>query len=288
MTKPCQGPEAALRPQLVAPAGACDCHAHVLGPLDAYPYQDDRAYTAPPALYEDYRAMLDTIGIDRAVIVQPSVYGTDNRCTLQAIARDPARMRGVAVFGDDITDAELQAMHDGGIRGVRFNLLFVGGVGLDSLEVIAARIARFGWHIQLLIDYRTLPDLADRLAGLPVDIVVDHMGHMPVEEGVGNPGFQALLRLMSEGKSWVKVSGNYRVSKAAPAYADAIPFAQALLAANPDRCVWGSDWPHVGIWPGEPMPNDADLLDALLDYAPDEALRRRILVDNPARLYGFD
>lgn len=288
MTKPCQGPEAALRPRLVAPAGACDCHAHVLGPLDAFPYQDDRAYTAPPALYEDYRAMLDTIGIDRAVIVQPSVYGTDNRCTLQAIARDPARMRGVAVFGDDITDAELQAMHDGGIRGVRFNLLFVGGVGLDSLEVIAARIARFGWHIQLLIDYRTLADLAARLAGLPVDIVVDHMGHMPVEEGVGNPGFQALLRLMSEGKSWVKVSGNYRVSKAAPAYADAIPFAQALLAANPDRCVWGSDWPHVGIWPGEPMPNDADLLDALLDYAPDEALRRRILVDNPARLYGFD
>lgn len=288
MTKPCQGPEPARRPRLAAPEGACDCHAHILGPFEVFPLQAERAYTPPPALYEDYRAMLDTVGIARAVIVQPSVYGTDNRCTLAAIARDPNRMRGVAVFGDDVTDAELDRMHEGGIRGVRFNLLFVGGVGLDSLENVAARIARFGWHIQLLIDYRTLPDLAERLAGLPVDIVVDHMGHMPVEEGVEHPGFRTLLRLVADGRSWVKLSGNYRVSKTAPAYADAIPLAQALLTANPERCIWGSDWPHVGIWPGEPMPNDADLLDALLDYAPDEAFRRRVLVDNPARLYGFD
>lgn len=287
MTKLCLGPEPARRPLLTAPPGACDCHAHVLGPFDTFPLQAERSYTPPPALFEDYWAMLEMIGIERAVIVQPSVYGTDNRATLAAVARAPERMRAVAVIGEEASDDEIAALHAAGVRGIRFNLLFRGGVGLDSLDTLAQRIAGHGWHIQLLLDARELPDLESRLAALPVAIVVDHMGHMPVTEGVDHPGFRSLLGLMDTGRCWVKLSGNYRISDAATEFRDAAPFAEALIAANPERCVWGSDWPHVSIWPGEYMPNDADLLDALLDYAPDAATRRRILVDNPARLYDF-
>jgi predicted TIM-barrel fold metal-dependent hydrolase len=270
----------------VAPAGACDCHAHVFAPLELAPMVPERGYTPPPASLEDFRAMHRVLGIERAVIVQPSVYGTDNRVTLEAIAGYGPQCRGVAVVDPAIGAEELAAMHRAGIRGVRFNLSFAGGLGLESLETIAAMIAPFGWHLQLLLDARELPELSPRLARLPVALVVDHMGHMRVDHGLDHAGIRALLDLVGSGRAWVKLSGQYRITVAGPPYADVAPLARALIAANPERAVWGTDWPHPAH--EGPMPNDGDLLDGLLEWAPDEALRRAILADNPARLYGFD
>ena len=286
MTKPCLGPDPEPRaPRFDVPVGACDCHAHVLGPPEIYPYVADRSYTPPPASLEAYKLLHRVLGIDRAVIVQPSVHGTDNQVTLDAIAGYGPNARGVAVVDASVGERELIRLNDGGIRGLRLNVLFGGGVGIDALEPLAERIADMGWHIQLLLDARDLVELAPRLRRLPVPAVVDHMGHMKISSGIDHPGFQTLVDLVRDGICWVKLSGNYRISAEGPPYSDAIPFARALIEAGPERMVWGTDWPHPAL--NEFMPNDGDLLDALDDYAPDPDLKRAILVDNPARLYGF-
>ena len=287
MSIDCLAPDPKPRPpRFVMPAHACDCHAHVLGPPDKYPYVANRSYTPPTALLEDYQALHRVLGIERAVIVQPSVHGTDNAVTLDGIAGYGPNARGVAVVDSDVSDDELQRLHDGGIRGVRLNLLFGGGVGLHALEPLAQRIAPMGWHVQLLLDARDLVELAPRLAKAGVPLVVDHMGHMKTAHGINHPGFQALLGLVGDGICWVKLSGNYRISSDGPPYHDAIVFARALIEAAPQHMVWGTDWPHPAL--KEFMPNDGDLLDALDDYAPEAELKRAILVDNPAQLYGFD
>jgi len=287
MSVDCLAPDPDPRPPKFAmPAHACDCHAHVLGPPDKYPYVSNRSYTPPTALLEDYQALHRVLGIERAVIVQPSVHGTDNAVTLEGIAGYGPNARGVAVVDSDVSERELQRLHDGGIRGVRLNLLFGGGVGLDALEPLAQRIASMGWHVQLLLDARDLVELAPRLGKVGVPLVVDHMGHMKTSHGMGHPGFQALLGLVREGVCWVKLSGNYRISSNGSPYSDAIPFARALIEAAPQHMVWGTDWPHPAL--SEFMPNDGDLLDALDDYAPEADLKQAILVDNPATLYGFD
>ena len=227
------------------------------------------------------------LGIDRAVIVQPSFYGTDNSITLQAIGdygRDVCR--GIAVVEDAISDAQLAALHDGGIRGVRYNLVFAGGVGLDSIETMAARIAALGWHVQLLVNGDTLAEIENVLSALPVPAVIDHMGHVNAELGIGQPGFRALLRLVGAGKAWVKLSGNYRISAQPAPYADAVPFAKALIAAGPNHMVWGTDWPHPALF--DTMPDDGPLLDALYSYSDDAKIIHDVLVGNPARLYGFE
>lgn len=287
MSVDCLAPDPDPRPPKFAmPAHACDCHAHVLGPPDKYPYVSNRSYTPPTALLEDYQALHRVLGIERAVIVQPSVHGTDNAVTLEGIAGYGPNARGVAVVDSDVSERELQRLHDGGIRGVRLNLLFGGGVGLDALEPLAQRIASMGWHVQLLLDARDLVELAPRLGKVGVPLVVDHMGHMKTSHGMGHPGFQALLGLVREGVCWVKLSGNYRISSNGSPYSDAIPFARALIEAAPQHMVWGTDWPHPAL--SEFMPNDGDLLDALDDYAPEADLKQAILVDNPGTLYGFD
>lgn len=289
MSELCLGPDPTpRRPRFAVPAGATDCHAHIIGPPETYPYVPERSYTTPPALLADYQAMHAVLGIMRAVIVQPSVHGTDNRVTLDGIAGyGPAEARGVAVVDADVTDKALSRLHAGGIRGVRLNVLFGGGVGLAALEPLARRIRPLGWHIQLLIDVsRDLVALAPRLRALGLAVVVDHMGYMNVDKGLDHPGFQALRALVRDGVCWAKLSGNYRIAPAdGPRYRAAIPFAKALIDAGPTRMVWGTDWPHPALT--ETMPNDGDLIDALDDYAPDAALKRAILVDNPARLYGF-
>jgi predicted TIM-barrel fold metal-dependent hydrolase len=282
----CQGPDPKPHPPGFAlPPGATDCHAHVIGPFPLFGLQEDRSYTPPEAPLAAYRALLDTLGLERGVVVQPSVFGTDNACTLDALAKHRNRLRGIAVVDPTVSDETLERMDGNGIRGIRFNMLFRGGVDLDHLEGLARRIERFGWHIQLLIDCRTLPALAPKLARLPVDIVIDHMGHMPASTGIDHPGFRQLLKLVRDGRTWVKLSGANRTSSAGPPYHDTIPFAQALVDADPTRLVWGSDWPHVAI-PG-PMANDGDLLDLLRLWVPDERQRHLVLVENPARLYGF-
>lgn len=286
MTKICLGPNPNPRPpKYPMPASACDCHAHVLGPPEKYPYVATRSYTPPTATLEDYQALHQVLGIERAVIVQPSVHGTDNRVTLDGVAGYGPNARGIAVVDANVDDGELSSLNQAGIRGVRLNLLFGGGVGLHALEPLSERIADLGWHVQLLLDARDLVELAPRLRKLPVPVVVDHMGHMNVSHGIDHPGFQTLIELVRDGVCWIKLSGNYRISASGPPYKDAVPFAQSLIEAAPGQMVWGTDWPHPAL--NDTMPNDGDLLDALDDYAPDPELKKAILVDNPARLYGF-
>ncbi len=283
---PCQGPDPQTRaPGFRMPSGACDTHAHVIGSPDRYPFVADRSYTPPPAPLEAYLAMHRALGIERGVLVQVSVHGTDNRFLVEALRRHPDRLRGIVVVSPDISDAELDRLAEAGVRGIRFNELFGGGIGLEPMEALAKRIARLGWHIQLLIDARRLPAIGGRLARLPVPFVIDHMGCLPTSAGMEDPGFQAMRKLLAETDCWIKISGANRISSEPIPYRDTIPFAQSLVATRPDRLVWGSDWPHVAI-PGA-MANDGALLDLLAEWVPDETTRNRILVDNPARLYGF-
>jgi 2-pyrone-4,6-dicarboxylate lactonase len=271
-------------PEFTAPPGACDTHAHVIGDGVVYPYVAARSYTPPPAPLENYLAMLAANGMERGVLVQVSVHGTDNRYMLEALARHPDKLRGVAVVADTVTDRELESMHAAGVRGLRLNVLFGGGVGFDALETLAARIAGLGWHMQFLMDVRQLPELMPRMKKLPVPCVFDHMGHMPVAEGMDHPGFQALLHGVKEYGWWSKLSGAYRLSERFDDYDDVTPWAQALIAAAPDRMVWGSDWPHVAI---TRMPNTGKLRNLLGKWAPDAEQRRKILVSNPQALYDF-
>lgn len=192
----------------------------------------------------------------------------------------------MAVVDPSIPTSELEEMHGLGVRGLRVNVLYRGGVGFDLARRLAERVAPLGWHLQFLIDITRSEGYAAQLGSLPVDSVIDHMGHMPPGSGVDHPAFRDLLALLREGRTWVKLSGAYRISaQDHPPFEDVRPIAHALVAARPDRLVWGSDWPHPAVT--RPMPNDGDLLDLMLDWAPDEAVRSRILVENPAQLYGF-
>lgn len=287
MTRPCPGPRAdTRRPSWRAPPGATDCHCHVFGPYERYPLSPGRSYTPPEASVTQYMAMLGTIGFDRTVIVQPSIYGTDNAVTLDAAeAIGLHRARAVLVVDDTASAAELAAMAERGARGVRFNAVSGNGSPLEQLEGLAERIAPLGWHVQLYTHASAMPELEPILRRLPVPVVVDHLGG--VKAGTGgaeHPGFRSLLRLVEAG-AWAKLCG-YRASSGPP-YDDVAPMVRALLAAAPERCVWGTDWPHPSLHDPAEVPDDGELLDALGAWAPDEAARRAVLVDNPARLYGF-
>jgi predicted TIM-barrel fold metal-dependent hydrolase len=244
-----------------------------------------RSYTPPPASLQAYQSMLNTLGIERGVIVQPSFYGYDNRCTQDAVRDSAGAFRGVAVVPNDVSSSELAALHGEGFRGARVNLLFRGGSSLDGLEVLASRLAKLGWHLQFLLDISTLPSLRERLEALPCDVVFDHLGHFhPCGPGA-TEGFAALEQLLDNGRTWVKLSGGYRLSSQPTPFSDLRTFAQRLVQRRPDRLVWGSDWPHTA-FEGD-MPNDGALLDTLADWVPNDSTRHQILVDNPARLYEF-
>ena len=277
-------PEKLLMPEL-----ACDCHAHVFGPSRQYAYSADRIYTPPDALLRQYRRMLGVLGVARAVLVQPSVYGTDNSAMLDAIASDPDNLRGVAVLRDDISNDELQEMHAAGVRGVRCNVVDLSDgrvrLPIKKLRELAERIEVLGWHIEFLMHVDEYPVLDKDLEGFPVDLVFAHLGYMRTERGTDNPGFRALLRLLGHGRAWVKLSGPYRCTTSALPYPEVTPFARALLDAAPDRILWGTDWPHVML-KGK-MPNDGELADLLPEWVQNAELRRRVLTDNPIALYGF-
>ena len=283
--RPCPAPPARQGPptSFRMPAGAVDTHCHVIGAPPSYPMVAERSYTPPPAPPAAYMAMLDAVGFARGVLIQVSVHGTDNRLLLETLAAEPDRLRGVAVMEADRPSHEYRTAHEAGVRGLRLNNLYGGGVGFDQLERFDALACEMGWHLQLLLDARDLPDLAPRIAKLRCPWVVDHMGHMPYTAGIDHPGFQMLVQLVADG-GWVKISDAFRMSEL-PDYRDSTPFAQALVAAAPDRCLWGADWPHVAQW--RPMPTVSGLLDLLAQWVPDEAVRDRILVDNPTRFYGF-
>lgn len=273
-------------PRARIPAGATDCHAHVIGPAWRYPFVAIRSYTPPDALLPDYQQMLDTLGFTRAVLVQPSIHGDDNTVMMHAIAEARGLdMRAVVVVPPDIEEASLRALHAQGARGVRINLIYAGGnVGLGAAAAISSRIVDFGWHLQVLANVSAIPDLMPEMARLPVPVVFDHFGHIPARKGAADKGFAAMLEMLRRGNTWVKISGAYRLSDAGFPYADVRPLCEALLQANPDRLIWGTDWPHT-VTPA--MPNDGDLIDLICEWLGDEALIEKVLVKNPERLYGF-
>jgi len=284
----CQAPDPNPRtPKITVPAKACDCHAHVFGPTDRFPYGAGRTYEPPEAPYDKYRKMLDTIGVERACLVQSSIHGTDNSAMLDAIVQSDGRFRGIAALPDGYTEADLIRLHDAGVRGARINLQFDGAAAMDGIERLADMIAPMGWHLQFLANIANYHGALPRLAKLPIDLLFDHLGHMPTKLGLDAAPFQDLLAMRRDGRTWVKLSGPYRTTQGdGMPFADNLPFAQALVAANPGTVVWGADWPHPHL--DIPMVNDGDLVDLLADWVPDEALRQKILVDNPARLFGFE
>jgi D-galactarolactone isomerase len=274
------------RPRLVVPAGTCDCHIHI--------YDRAAAVVVPGANpgpewadVAGYRALQATLGLQRAVVVQPNAYGTDNTVTLAAIAAlGPETTRGVATVKPGLGTAGLERLTAAGIRGARVHMLAGGILSWDMLEPLAAEVTEAGWHVHLQMDGRLLHEREAVLRRLPGTLVIDHIGKFLEPVAPEHPGFQALLRLLDGGRTYLKLAAAYEVSKAGPPdYADTGALARAAIRHCPERMIWASNWPHVSV---EDKPDDAMLLDLLLDWAPDDATRRQILVDNPARLYGFE
>jgi predicted TIM-barrel fold metal-dependent hydrolase len=264
------------------PPLSCDCHIHVFGPFERYPLDAARKYTPDEATLRDYLKVASALGLGRVVFVQPSVYGVDNSCQLDALRALEEHARGVAVVDDSVSDENLEKLCGSGFVGARLNL--TRAANLDSLERLAARVKDLRWHLQLHLPGSVLPEIAGRLLALPVDFVIDHFGRVDAHEGLEQPAFQALLHLLESGKGWVKLSAPYRIDLDGPPYRKAAPFARELAQRFPERLVWGTDWPHPDV---AVVPEDKDLLDALFECVPDEAVRHRILVDNPAKLYRF-
>lgn len=274
------------RPSWTPPPGAVDAHTHIFE--SRYPLVEDRSYTPPDAPLEQMLAMHDTLGIERVVFTQPSIYGPDSSAILDAMARIPDRARCIIAADPDVTETTLADLDAKGVRGVRINLDNPGGstIPLSGIPHFAHRIAEVGWHLEFLFMAEDLPELAPMLRDLPIQKSIAHFGYMPAAEGVEYPPFQLLLDLVRDGDTWVKLSSPYRLRVSdMPPWPEAVPLAHALIEAAPDRMLWATDWPHPFKFAG--VPNDADLLEQLVLWAPDETTRNRILVDNPARLYRF-
>ena len=295
MTKPCLPPLAGITPvRFAMPPGACDSHAHVFGPYAQFPLAEDRSYTPVENPPERFIAHLDRLGFERGVLVTASSQGDDNSNVVAALRAYPQRLRAVAVVRADVSERELDDLAAAGVRGARFNLykrdghaVYRNGVGIDDFVSLAPRLKARGWHAQIWAHAPDLPELAPTLLKPGLDLVVDHMGRMGAARGTGDAGFQFLCGLLRDGKAWTKISGADRNTASGPPYADIAPFAQALLAANPERVVWGTDWPHINYFEAGQVPDDGVLANLLAQWMPDEALRTRVLVANPARLYQF-
>jgi len=273
-------------PKLKAPPNACDCHMHIYD--SRFPVAPNARLKPPNATVDDYRLLQKRIGTTRNVVVTPSTYGTDNSCTLDAIARLDATARGVAVVDTSVADAELKRLDRLGMRAIRFNLVVTGATTRDMLEPLSKRVNDLGWHVEIQLPGDEIVENLDLLQRLPCPIVFDHMGRIPEPAGVDHPAFALILKLVDRGRTWVKLSSAYQDSKSGPpAYGDVSKVARAYVSAAPERMIWGSDWPHP-TERADAKPDDAVLFDLLADWAPEEAVRNRILVDNPAALYRFD
>jgi predicted TIM-barrel fold metal-dependent hydrolase len=282
------------------PAGACDCHTHIHGDPEKFPFFSGRVYTPEMALPDEMAALHKALHMQRVVIVTPSVYGTDNSATLYGMKARGADARGVAVIDDKTPESELDAMGRAGVRGIRLNLATGGvndpAVGRQRFLAAIERITNRNWHVQMNTNLAMIAAIKEQVAASPVAVVFDHFGGARAELGPQQPGFAELVELVRSGQVYVKISAAYRVSRLAPDYADVVPLAQALIGANPDRIVWGTDWPHPATTPPggkatdvTPLMqiDDGRLLNQLPVWAPDPAIRKKILVDNPARLYAF-
>ena len=284
------------KPRFTPPPHSCDTHFHVFGPPEQFPFVSTHEYTPPAAPLEHYLKMIAVIGIERAMVVQPSVHGLDNSATLDAIKNSKGKFRGIGRIDDKTAKDELKRLHEGGIRGVRFNLLDRprGNVQLDVLDRCVDHITELGWSLDLHIDMKNLIAQEKRIRNSPVPVVIDHIARVKPAEGLNQPGFQLLLELAKLKHVWVKVSGADKIcntqvhSYFGLPFIEVIPYARAVIAAAPDRVIWGTDWPHSNNFAPGRTPNDGDLVDLLAQFAPDEQTRKRILVDNPAALYGFE
>jgi predicted TIM-barrel fold metal-dependent hydrolase len=273
------------KPKFKLPAGSTDAHCHVFGPGNVFPYAPNRRYTPADAPKEMLRALHDHIGVERAVIVQASCHGTDNRAMLDCIASDPKRYRGVAIVDDSFSGADFDKLDRGGVRGVRFNFVkHLGGApDMAVFNRVMDRIKGRGWHVVLHIDAVDIVPLSDMIRKLPVPFVVDHMGRVPASAGVNQPALKALIDLAKLDNCWIKVCGSERISM--PPYAEAVPVARALVEAAPERVLWGTDFPHPN---ATHEADEADLVDLVPQFAASALAQQRLLVDNPARLYGFN
>jgi D-galactarolactone isomerase len=270
-----------------APPGACDTHIHIYGPRDKYPVAPTAPFAPPLAPLDAYRQVMARLGLDRVVIVQPAAYAADNRCTMEAVAAlGPAIARAIVVVDQSAGDAELDRLTRAGARGIRFHMLPGGVLPWDILENMAARVQAFGWLVQLQLDGRLLPEREAMLRRLPGRLIVDHTGKFLEPVAPDHPAFKVLLRLVDGGRCWVKLAAAYETSKSGPPdYADVGRLAKALIKAAPERMLWASNWPYPSAVPV--ARDDASMLEVLWHWCPDEVARRRILVDNPAALYGF-
>ena len=274
-------------PTSKAPPGACDTHIHIYGPRKKYPVAPTAPFAPPMAPVEAYLKVMERLGLGRVVVVQPSAYAKDNRCTLEAVAAiGAAKARAIVVVDQTVTDAELARLTAAGARGIRFHMLPGGVLPWDILEDMAARVQAFGWLVQLQLDGRLLPEREAMLRRLPGKLVVDHTGKFLEPVAPDHPAFKVLLRLVDGGRCWVKLAGAYETSRAGPPdYADVGRLAKALIKAAPERMLWGSNWPYPAAKPNPQ--DDATMLGVPSHWCPNEASRRTILVDNPAALYGF-
>jgi predicted TIM-barrel fold metal-dependent hydrolase len=271
-------------PSFKLPAGAVDCHMHIYD--DGFPSAPGTTLRPPDATVGQYRNLQSRLGVRRNVVVTPSTYGTDNRCTLDALNRFGADSRGVAVIDTSVSDHELRRMNDAGVRAIRFNLSYPGATTVDMLGPLASRIAAMGWHIELVVQGTRLPELESRLSALPCPLVIDHIAHVPQPGGLNSEAFRTARRLVEKGNAWITLSGPYVDSKfGAPGFEDVEPVATSLIALAPERMLWGSDWPH----PTEKSrkPDDAKLLDTVASWIDRAEWQRRIFVTNPSELYGF-
>ncbi|HEX9465768.1 MAG TPA: amidohydrolase family protein [Alphaproteobacteria bacterium] len=281
------------------PPGACDCHTHIHGESAKFPFFSGRVYTPEQALPTEMAALHQALHIQRVVIVTPSVYGTDNSATLYGMEARGKDARGVAVIDDKTGEGDLDKMGAAGIRGIRLNLSTGGvndpNVGRQRFQAAADRMKKRNWHVQMYTNLAVITGIKDLVLNSPVPVVFDHFGGTEAARGLEQPGWSDLVELVRSGKAYVKISGAYRASTRGPDYPDVVPFAKALIAANPDRVVWGTDWPHPDSSSGKPPSelsplhqiDDGRLLNQLAVWAPDPAVRKKILVDNPVRLYGF-
>ncbi len=278
------------KPRFRPPAGAVDAHCHVFGPGDRFPFAPERKYTPCDASREQLWALRDHLGFGRNVIVQATCHGADNRALVDALVDADGLARGVATVRREVSDAELAALHEAGVRGVRFNFVkrLVDALPVDSLREIATRVARLGWHIVIYFESQDLPEFYDFFASLPTVVVVDHMGRPDVSQPVDGPGFELFVRLLRENPNiWSKVSCPERLSVAGPPdYSDVVPFARRIVESFPDRVLWGTDWPHPNM--KTHMPDDGGLVDFIPRIATTEALQQKLLVTNPMSLYWAD
>lgn len=284
----CLGPiHEAARPKRTLPAGTWDTHFHVFGPLDRFPYATNRKYSPPPAPFEDYLALAERLGLSRAVCVHPNVHGPDNGVTLDALRRSNGKFLGIIKASERLSLAQLREMDAAGVRGVRFafNPQHGGELDVALLDRFTSWAEELRWCIDLHMAPEDLEALVQRLSALTVPVVIDHFARIDPAQGLDQRPFRLLLDLAGSDNVWVKLSGADRISHTGPPYADVVPFALALIAAAPMRVIWGTDWPHSGYFDSDRMPHDAALADVVFDFAPREADRIRLLVDNPSALF---